>query len=529
MSLSARVSPRARVARTLRAVAALVALVALAGCTSPAPSPTGAPPTPAAKRLVIGATVEPSSMDPTADAAAAGSQVMLYNVYETLVKMDAEGELRPLLAQSWDLSADRTTYTFQINPAARFSDGTRVTAGAVAANIERIRTGQVAAKLKAAMAVVSSATATDDDSLQVVLSHPSNLWLYEMSSTAGMVMNPAGFADLKTATAGSGPLQLSKWNVKDSIVLAKNANYWGTPARFDEVRFRYIADANALNAAMLSGELDIISNLQAPDAITQFSDASRFKVLEGTTNGEVVMSLNNSATPTNPQVPVGTGNPALKDPRVRQALTMAIDKNALLTNVWNGKGVVLGSMAVPTDPYYEDLSDTYPYDPAKARKLLAEAGYPEGKLTLRLRPPTIPYATRAAQYVASQLGAVGVKVAVDELQFPGAWVDAVYTKADYDMTIVAHVEARDLWTYTDPNYYWRYSNPEVNRLVEAADRGTAEEYVTDMRAAERLLAADAASIWLWMLPNIVVTKAGITGVGQNASSLSFDVTTIAGG
>lgn len=526
MSLTPRVVRLRGVARLLAAAATMVALVATVACTGGAPSPTGskAP----VKRLVIGATVEPSSMDPTADAAAAGSQVMLYNVYETLVKMDAAGNLKPLLAQGWELSADRMTYTFHLNPAAKFGDGSKVTAAAVAANIDRIRTGTVAPKLKSAMAVVAAATPKSDDVLEVTLSHPSNLWLYEMSSTAGMVMNPTGFADLKTKTAGSGPLQLQKWNVKDSIVLERNANYWGTPVRFDEVRFRYIADANALNAAMLSGELDIISNLQAPDAVTQFSDTSRFKVIEGSTNGEIVMSLNNGNPPSDPKATAGNANPALKDPRVRQAITMAIDKKALLANVWNGKGVVLGSMSVPTDPYYEDLSATYPHDPDRAKALLAEAGYPEGTLTLRLRPPTIPYAVKAAQYIASQLGAVGIKVTVDELQFPGAWLDAVYGKADYDMTIVAHVEARDLWTYTDPNYYWRYHNPEFDALVQAADRGTPEEYVAQMRAATELLAKDAPSVWLWMLPNIVVTKSSITGVGQNATSLSFDVTTIAG-
>lgn len=513
------VTPR----RVLGSLAALVALALFAGCTG---GPTGSS-SPEAKRLVVGATVEPTSLDPTADAAAAGSQVMLYNVYETLVKMDATGQLKPLLAQSWELSTDRTTYTFRLNPAAKFADGTKVTAASVAANIERIKTQQVATKLKTAMSVVSSTHAKDDQTLEVVLAHPSNLWLYEMSSTAGMVMNPAGFATLKTATAGSGPLQLKAWNVKDSIVLARNPGYWGTPVRFEEVTFRYIPDGNALSAAMLSGELDIIANLQAPDAIAQFSDTTRFTVLDGGTNGEVVLGLNDGGAPTDPKIPAGTGNPALKDPRVRAALTMAIDKKALIANVWNNKGTVIGAMSVPTDPYYEDLSGVHAYDPAAAKALLAEAGYGDGKLTLRLNPPTIPYAQKAAQFVASQLSAVGVKVTISEMQFPDPWIKTVYGNADYDMTIVAHVEARDFVTYANPNYYWRYQNPEFTKLVEAADRGTPEEYVTNVKAAQRILANDAASIWLWMLPNLVVTKANVSGVAQNATSLSFDVTTIA--
>jgi len=513
MATSASLSSGPARRRPLRAiVVAIVAAVTLVACTGTGPAPTASTDTAPRRTLVIGATAEPTSLDPTADAAAAGSQVMLYNVYETLVKVDATGQLKPLLAQAWDVSEDRLTYTFQLNPAARFSDGTKVTADAVARNIERIRTAPVAAKLKQAMAPVASTSAPSDETLEVTLTRPSVNWLYEMASTAGMVINPAGFDTAREATAGSGPLTVARWTSGDSIVLARNEAYWGTPVRFDEVTFRYFGDPNAMNASMLSGQLDIISNLQAPDALAQFADTSRFSVIEGTTNGEVVLGVNNS-------------NPALADPLVRQALTLAIDRQALVDTTWFGRGRVIGSMAVPTDPYFEDLAGLYPYDPARARQLLEEAGH--GKLTLRLKPAALPYASRAAQFVASQLGAVGVTVQVEELQFPARWLETVYTNADYDLTIVAHVEARDLVTFTNPDYYWRYSNPAFNDLVARADADTLDGYVAGMREASRLLATDAAAIWLFGLPNLVVTRTGITGVARDQSSLSFDVTTIA--
>lgn len=511
MAESPAASARREARRPILVLVALVCSLVLAACTGGSQTAPSAPPE--EKSLVIGATLEPASLDPTADAAVAGSQAMLYNVYETLVKMDAEGNLDPLLAQSWDVSADNRTYTFRLNPAAKFADGAPVDATAVEQNINRIRNETVATKYKSVMAVVESTNVVDPHTIEVTLARPSNTWLYEMTSTAGMVMNPAGFASLKEATAGSGPLQLREWTVNYSIEFERNPAYWGTPIRFDAVTFRYIADPNAMNAAMLSGELDIISNLQAPDAIDQFADPGRFTVLEGSTNGEVVLGLNNS-------------NPALADPRVRQAITQAIDKRALVDNVWNGRGTVIGTMTVPTDPYYEDLSGVYPYDPERARQLLAEAGYGSG-LTLRLKPAAIPYATRAAQFIASQLGAVGVQVSVEEQQFPATWLDVVYTRADYDMTIVAHVEPRDMWTYSNPDYYWRYTNEQFNGLLASADAGTPEQYVTDMKAAARVLADDAASVWLWVLPNIVVTRAGISGVAANATTLAFDVTTIA--
>ena len=504
---------QARAGRRLwGAVAAALAMTMMvAGCTGPTgPSTPGAE----AKRLVLGATAEPDSMDPTGSSAAAGSQVLLYNVYETLVKIDADGELRPLLAQQWVLSEDRTTNTFHLNPAAKFSDGDPVSAEAVVANLDRVRNGSgVLKKYKDPFTVISSTRAVDASTVEVKLSRASNRWLYELASTSGVIVNPKGFAMLATQSAGSGPYALKTWVQGDSVTLAKSPAYWGTPPRFDEVVFRYFADPNAMNAAMQSDQLDIITNLQAPDAITSFQDASRFEIIEGSTTGEVVLGLNNQT-------------PALKDLRVRQAITMAIDRKALLERVWNNKGTLIGSMSVPTDPYYEDLTATNAYNPEKARALLKAAGY-ENKLTLRLKPPTLPYATKSAQFVASQLKAVGITATIEEVQFPTRWLDVVYEKADYDMTIVAHVEPRDIVNFANPNYYWRYNNPVFNKLIAQADQATPEQYVTDMKAAAKVLANDAAAVWLFALPNLVIARVGVTGVGKNQTSLSFDVTTIA--
>lgn len=517
-----------RPARIVAATLAGLLTAALVACTGPTPSPTSTTSnatSAADNSLIVGATVAPTSLDPTADAAAAGTQVTLYNVYETLVKLDSEGTLKPLLARAWELSEDGLTYTFTLNPAAHFADGSPVDAEAVAANIARIQDEPVAAKLKTSMALVDSTTVVDAHTIEVHLSRPSNAWLYDMASTAGMIMNPTGFGDLADTTAGSGPFSVETWTPGDSITLARNVSYWGTAARFDTVTFRYMSDPNAMTAAMLTGDIDVISNLQVPDALPQFADTEQFTVIKGTTNGEVVMGLNNGAEPTSEDIPAGNGNKALQDPLVRQALTMAIDKQALVDTVWGGEGVVIGSMSVPTDPYYEDLAGLYPYDPDKARELLAEAG--QENLTIRLKPAAIPYASRSAQFIASQLEAVGVKVVVEELQFPARWLDVVYTNADYDATIIAHVEGRDLVTFANPDYYWRYDNPEFNATITAADEGDKTAYIEGMKKASEMLAEDAAAIWLFDLPNLVVVRAGITGVPNNATTESFDLTTMA--
>lgn len=502
--------PRSAATKAVALVAGLTLGFGVVGCS------TSGNATPAQTRnLVVGATYEPASMDAWHVVGASIPQVLLYNVYETLVKVDAEGQLKPLLAQAWEISPDGLNYTFHLNPAAKFASGNPVNAAAVVANIERLKgDAKLTPTLASQISLVTSATAIDEHQVKITLAHPSLMWLYQMTSALGMIIDPSFTGDLANASAGSGPYAFSAHDKGQSVTLVANAGYWGTPARFDKVVFRYFLDPNAENAAMLSGDLDIISNLQAPDALTQFSDTSRFTTIDGSTNGEVVLGLNHQ-------------NKALKNLKVRQALAMAIDRKALLDTAWNGQGTLIGSMSVPTDPWYEDLTSINAYNPDQAKALLKEAGYASG-LTLRLRVPNLPYAVRSAQFVASQLADVGVTAKIEELDIAGRWIPEVYGKADYDLTIIAHVEPRDLGNFANPKYYWRYDSKKFQQLYAAADANTdPAQGVAGMKAAARYLAEDAAAIWLFALPNLVITKNTITGVPTNATSDSFDLTSIA--
>lgn len=461
--------------------------------------------------LLIGATAQPPNLDPVVGDAAAIPQALLYNVYETLVKVDDAGGLQPLLATSWEVSADRLTHTFHLAENATFAkDNRKLTAEDVVWSINRVKQSGTAV-LKAQMAPVANAVATDDHTLTVTLSAPSNSWLHNMASTAGMVFDSRAGGDFASRPAGSGPYTLTSWTKGNDLVLGQRPDHWGPKPYFTSVTIRYYADPNAQNAAMLAGQLDILSNVQAPQALGQFNDPSRFTVLEGTTSGEVVMGFNNAAV--------------LKDRRLRQAIRHAVDHKALLQTVWAGYGTLIGSMVPPTDPWYEDLTGLFPYDPGRARALVKEAGY--AGQPLRMRLPTLPYATAAGQFVASQLREVGFTVATDELEFPARWLDLVFSKAEYDISIVAHVEPRDLVKFADPKYYWRYDSPTVRKLVAEADRGTEADQVAKLKQAAKVVSEDAACDFLFLLPNLVVTKPDIIGVRRNATTLSLDLTTIA--
>lgn len=492
--------PRARrIGGAITAVA--LALGSLTGCGVSRPDDT----------LVIGATAAPATLDLTTNAAAAIPQVLLYNVYETLVKVDDDGSLVGLLARSWTTSPDGTVLTFHLDPSARFASGHRVDSSAVRQSLDRLRSQPSSAVVRAQLAAIREVEAPDPRTVVIRLARRDNFLLHSLAGTAGVILDPSCDDDLARRTAGSGPYRVDAFSPGESVDLVASPRSWhhaGVP----KVRFTYYDSPTSQTAALLSGDLDVISDLTTPQALSRFSDRSRFTVLRGTTNAEVVLGMNNAT-------------PALADRRVREAILLAIDRRALLQAVWNGQGTLIGSMVPPTDPWYTDLSDTWPHDPARARRLLAEAGHGDG-LTLRLRVPTLPYATAAARVLTSDLAQVGIHLVNDELEFPPRWLDVVYTHGDYDLTVVAHVEPRDIVNWANPDYYWHYDNPTFATLVAQARSGPADLADERMRRASELLADDAAGGFLYLMPKITVARAGITGLARNATTQSFDLTAV---
>ncbi|PXY35268.1 peptide ABC transporter substrate-binding protein [Prauserella coralliicola] len=484
------------------AVAVAGALV-LSGCSAGSTATVGGDDT-----LAVGFTAEPKNFDFTTTDGAAIPQALLYNVYEGLVKLDANGEIAPLLAESWTISPDRTVYDFHLRSRVTFSNGAPFTADDVKFSIDRVRT-EWTISLKSTMDVVDRVEVVSPTHARVVLKEPSNSWLFAMTTRLGAMFDPSGVGDLANRPVGTGPYEVTDRRRGDSVVLSANPDYWGRQPAYPTVVLKYYSDATALNNALLSNGIDVISGVTAPDSVPQFEADTRFNVLQGTTNGEVVLAFNNRRAP-------------LDDVRVRRALTLAIDREALLAAAWGGRGTLIGSMVPPTDPWYEDLSHSYPHDPERARRLLSEAGQQD--LHLRLRIANLPYAMSAAQVVASDLGRIGVDVTIEPLDFPAVWLQQVFTDHDYDLSIVQHVEPRDITTFGDPGYYWGYDSPRVRELLRRADTGSPRQQVADMRKVARTLSEDAAADWLFLFPNIVVAKKEVTGLVRNQVSESFDLT-----
>ena len=486
---------------------------ATSGSETGAEPSSSAPPASDAS-LAIGFVLEPTSLDFTQADGAAIPQVLLTNIYETLVKQDQDGNIVPGLAESWTVSDDGKTYTFKLRDGVKFTNGADFTADDAVFSIDQVKTKWKPA-VKAAMDVVDKAEAVSPTELKVTLKNPSNSWLFKMTTRVGAMFSKTGVADLATKPIGTGPYVFTSWTRGDNIVLTRNEDYWGTKPNVKTVTFRYFQDPTAMNNALLTGGIQVISTVQTPDTLSQFDDTSKYTVVKGDTNGEVMMTMNNTAKP-------------LDDVKVRQAINYALDKKAILDGAWAGYGTVIGSHESPLDPWYVDLADKYPHDVAKAKELLAEAG--QSNLTLKLALPPVPYAAAAAPIIISQLKEAGITVEPSNVTFD-VWLDQVFdaAKNDYQLTIINHVEPRDIGTVFsgDPtSYYTHYDNPEVTKLLASADAGTAEQQVTDMKKVVNILADDAAAAWLWSFPNLMVSTTAVGGLPVNAVGEAFDLTAL---
>lgn len=496
---------------TLRRVAAPLAAGAVLAATA---CSAGSGSEEAGDSLAVGFIAEPASLDFTTDDGVAIPEVLLTNVYEGLVELDPSGQVQPKLAESWTVSDDGRTYEFELHEGVEFSNGEPFTAEDVKFSIEQAQEDWTIS-VAGIMDLVDNVEAVSPTEVRIDLAEPSNAWLYAMTTRVGAMFTPTGVDDLANEPVGTGPFTVEDWTRGDAITLDARDDYWGERPSMDTVEFRYFDDANALNNALLTGEIDVISAIAAAENLEQFTGDDGFQVIEGTTNGQVVLGLNHDRE-------------VFDDERVRQAILHAIDREALLETVWAGYGELIGSMVPPTDPWYdEDLIDAYPHDPERAEELLAEAG--ATNLELDFPVPNLPYAMDTAQVVQSDLADVGISAEIEPMEFPAVWLEEVFTGHGYDMTVIQHAEGRDMPMFGDPDYYWGYDNPEVQDLLEEADRGDEEEQVDGMGEVAQILAEDVAAVFLYLQPALIAADSGIQGLPENRITESFDVTSLSRG
>lgn len=458
-------------------------------------------------RLVL----EPTSLDIATTAGAALDQILLGNVYESLLARDESGKVGPGLATKYEASADGLAYTFHLAPDAAFHDGTKVTAADAVWSLQQVTAAGSKNPDAAALASVKSVSATDAHTVVVTLKHRDTGFTWGLTGRAGIVFKKGtDFSSLAGAENGTGPFKLGGWKRGSAITFVRDDAYWGTKAKVAKVVLHYIKDANAANNAQRTGQTDI-ETAADPTLLQPFSDQSEYTVLRGDTTDKFTLALNNAAGPT-------------KDVRVRRAIRQAID-NAGLIKVLGGAASQLGGPIPATDPGYEDLTAIDAYDPASAKKLLQQAGYGDGlKLTVQI--PNI-YPAEIGDYLASQLKQVGVQLTVRQVEFQ-TWLDAVYTKHDYQLSLVDHAEARDLGNFANPAYYFGYDNADVRKWYAGAQTAASDgERDALLKKAARQVSQDAAADWLFVNQTLTVVRSGVTGVPRSFTSNRYDLTGLA--
>ena len=311
---------------------------------------------------------------------------------------------------------------------------------------------------------------------------------------------------------GTGPFKFVDWVKGDHIDLARNPDYWGTPAKLDKATFKFIADPTAATASILAGDVDVNPEFPAPEALDQIKADPRFVVHVGSTQGKTVLAWNNA-------------RPPLDNIKVREALAHAIDRTAIIDGAMYGYGIPIGSFFPPSDPAYVDLTGLSAYDPEKSKELLKEAGVADLALSLKLPPAS--YARAAGPIIQQEFAQIGVKVNIVNVEWAD-WLQNVFTDKDYDLSIVVHVEPNDFGVFARDNYYFNYHSDAYKKII--ADLNTTidpEQRKTLKEDAQKLLANDYAAGFLFAYPNLVVANKNVTGLWENAPIPAVDLSAVA--
>ncbi len=448
--------------------------------------------------ISMGMQLEPPVLDPTANPAAAISEALYGNLFEGLVRFAADGSVLPQLAESWNSSPDGLIYTFHLRRGVHFHDGSPFDADAAKFSLDRALAADSVNPQRSRLRAVRSVDAVDADTLRVSLRRRSGGLLQSLAWGSFIMVSPRSAGTNTSHPVGTGPFLFSAWRRGDSLTLVRNPDYWGPPARLAAVTFKFIADPGAAYAALMAGDVDAFDNYPAPESFKQFAVDPRFAVFVGPTESETILSLNNR-------------HPPLDNLLVRRAIAYALDRHAIIEGAMFGYGTPIGSHFPPRNPAYVDLTGQYPHDVAEAKRLLAQAGYPDGfTVSLKLPPPS--YARRGGEIIAAQLAEVGIRARIENLEW-AQWLDQVYARHNFEMSVVSHAEPMDYDIYARRDYYFGYSNPAFDALIAALDDTVDERARRELlQRIQHQLTDDAVNGFLFQYPKLAIWNVHVKGL-----------------
>ena len=451
--------------------------------------------------IVLAMALEPPGLDPTAGAASAIAEIVQYNIFETLTKINSDGTVSPLLAESWEVSPDLKTYTFKLRKGVKFQNGEPFNANAVKFSFERAGSEKSTNKDKRTFASMDRVAAVDDHTVVILNKALDPDFLFLMGQATAIIVEPKSADTNATKPVGTGPFQLDTWAKGSSVSLKKWDGFRHAAAvKLNKATFRFISDPAAQVAALLAGDVDAFPRV-TPRSVPQFKSNPKFQVVVSGSRAKTILAINNKKKP-------------LNDVRVRRAIAAAIDRKAVIDGAGDGYGAPIGSHYVPGAFGYVDTTGVNPFNIEKAKALLSEAGIKTPlDLTLTLPPP--PYARQGGEVIAAQLAKIGIVAKIENVEW-AQWLSGTYTNKNYDLTIISHVEPFDLGNFAKPGYYWGYESPKFNELFDKIQNSPRPaDRAKLLGDAQRMIANDAVHAFLYQPQWITVANKNIRGLWKD--------------
>ncbi|MEV7016002.1 ABC transporter substrate-binding protein [Streptomyces sp. NPDC093991] len=495
-----------------RAVPVAVAMAALLSTTACDDQSAGAS-SDGGRTLSLAIIGTPNSFEPTQ--LVEGQQTYIWDsVYDTLLIQDNKGRLAPGAAESWEYSDDARTLTLRIRKGMKFSSGTPVTSAAVKATLDRIRT--TPGPNQTSLAAVTSVETHGDHGAVLRLERPDGALLSSLSGASGVIGDPETMTSKSAALnpVGSGPYTLDKSaTVNGSVyVLKRRDGYWNKKAYpFSTVKVRVIADRTASVNALKAGEVNA-GSVEAAQVGTLESSGFEVKHVEATAAGVLVLADR-----------TGSKLEPLGDVRVRKAINMAFDRGKIVEQILQGSGKTTVQVFNPKGQAYDPaLEKTYGYDPAKAKQLLTEAGYPNG---FSVSMPSLVYTKPFEPTIAQSLKDIGISVKWETV--PAQQTNSALISKKYPMFFTMDglnttpIEVRNNFNPAGTRNVFGTSDERLEALVARSNRE-----VDPAKAAKTYQEINAFTVEnAWNAPVFYVgtywvTKKGITYLGDGSSTFS---------
>lgn len=449
--------------------------------------------------FVFGLQTQPDHLDPYL-AATADTRQILFNVFEGLVKPDKDGNLQPALAQKWNAEDGALDYVFQLRPGVKFHNGKAVTPQDVKYSLEKAAGLSGGKLLVSSLSNLKSVGISGENEVRLTLKKPD----YDFLANLTVAIVPKDYADQDTHPIGTGPFKFESFTPQQSLVLAKNADYWQKDLpHLDKVTFKLESDSNALLMDLQGGSVDGAGI--ANNVASQLGDG--FDVVQANSNSVQLLALNNAAKPFDSKL-------------VRQAVSYAVNPDEIIRTVELGAGVRVGTPVIPGLKKYYDgsLVNAYGSNVEKAKQLLAQAGYANGFSFTITVPSNYTVHVDTAQVIAAQLKKAGITVQIKQVDF-ATWLSKAYTDRDYEATIVS-VDGATLspksylerYVSTDTKNFVNYKNKEYDALyAEAGNEPDEAKRVELYKKAQKMLSQDAASVYIQDIATLTALKNGVTG------------------